>query len=146
MVSILRRIARRMGFVHRDELAGGKRSFAAGNISRLTSDWIFYPTSADSDVRAGMQVIRSRARELTQNDPYAKAYLRACRKNIVGSDGFRASGEGEGFLRSPRRPDRYQAGQVCQRPDRAEVLPTGAAKVSARSRGGFPSARSNRCV
>ncbi|TRZ51086.1 phage portal protein, partial [bacterium] len=87
MVSILRRIARRMGFVHRDELAG-KRSFAAGNISRLTSDWIFYPTSADSDVRAGMQVIRSRARELTQNDPYAKAYLRACRKNIVGSEGF----------------------------------------------------------
>jgi len=92
VVSILRRIARRMGFVHRDELTGkrssAKRSFAAGNISRLTSDWIFYATSADSDVRAGMQVIRSRARELTQNDPYAKAYLRACRKNIVGSEGF----------------------------------------------------------
>ena len=33
----------------------------------------------------------------------------------------RASGEGEGFLRSTRRPDPYQAGQVCQRSDRAEV-------------------------
>ena len=87
-MSVLRRIARKMGFVHKDDLAGGKRYYAAGNISRLTSDWIFYPTTADYDVRAGMQVIRSRARELTQNDPYAKAYIRACRKNIVGSEGF----------------------------------------------------------
>ncbi|MBE0558619.1 MAG: phage portal protein, partial [Proteobacteria bacterium] len=87
-MSVLRRIARKMGFVHKDDLADGKRYYAAGNISRLTSDWIFYPTTADYDVRAGMQVIRSRARELTQNDPYAKAYLRACRKNIVGSEGF----------------------------------------------------------
>ena len=77
-----------MGFVHKEEVAGMKRYFAAGNINRLTADWIFYPTTADHDVRAGMQVIRSRARELTQNDPYAKAYLRACRKNIVGSEGF----------------------------------------------------------
>lgn len=88
VVSILRKIARKMGFVHKEEVAGMKRYFAAGNINRLTADWIFYPTTADYDVRAGMQVIRSRARELTQNDPYAKAYLRACRKNIVGSEGF----------------------------------------------------------
>ena len=84
-MSILRRIARKMGFVHQTEM---KRYYAAGNISRLTSDWIFYPTTADYDVRAGMQVIRSRARALTQNDPYAKAYILAVKKNIVGATGF----------------------------------------------------------
>jgi lambda family phage portal protein len=101
VVSILRRIARRMGFVHREEMAREKRSFAAGNISRLTSDWVFYPTTADYDIRAGLGVIRARARELTQNDPYAKAFVLACRKNIVGAVGFQLQVKAKDYSAGP---------------------------------------------
>ena len=93
-MGIADRIARKFGYAPKGEM---KRYYAAGNINRLTADWIFYPTTADFDVRASMQVIRSRARELVQNDPYAKAYILSCRKNIVGANGFKLTVKARGY-------------------------------------------------
>jgi len=45
-------------------------------------------TSIDSDIRSGIVAVRARARDLAQNNEFAKAYLRAVRTNVVGSEGF----------------------------------------------------------
>src|SRR3989337_2138713 len=94
----MRRIARKLGYVHRSEM---RRSYAAGNVGRLTADWVFLPTTADYDVRAGLAIVRARARELTQNDPYAKAFVLACRKNIVGAVGFQLQVKAKDYSAGP---------------------------------------------
>ena len=88
-MSVVRSLARRAGFVHRDELkAALSRAYAAAGSGRLLGDWVMSATTADADIRAGILGVRSRARDLAQNNDLAKAYLRAIKKNVVGSSGF----------------------------------------------------------
>lgn len=68
-----------------------RRGYSAARQDRLTADWIFAPVTADQEVRQGLQVVRARARDLAINDSYIRGYLRACRRNIVGSSGFAIS-------------------------------------------------------
>lgn len=65
-----------------------KRSFAAAAYSRLTADWNTLARTVNYDIRMGGAAMRARARDLAQNDPYAKKFLRMIRKNVVGSAGF----------------------------------------------------------
>lgn len=88
-MSIIRSLARRMGYVHRADVKRiQSRAYAAAASGRLLGDWIMSPTSADADIRAGLLGVRSRARDLAQNNDLGKAYLRAIKKNVVGSAGF----------------------------------------------------------
>ncbi len=66
----------------------GSRAYAAAKMGRLTADWISTATSIDADIRSGLVAVRSRARDLSQNNEFARAYLRAVRTNVVGSEGF----------------------------------------------------------
>lgn len=65
------------------------RSYEAAKRNRLNSDFNQFNTSIDKDIYAAMLSIRSRARELCQNDPYAKRALRLYQINVVGPYGFR---------------------------------------------------------
>lgn len=105
-MSIAKNFARRLGFVPAVEIKTlsddftkklavvesrirqSARGYAAAAGSRLLGDWIMSPTTADADIRSGMLAVRTRARDLAQNNDLAKAYLRALKKNVVGSAGF----------------------------------------------------------
>jgi len=62
-----------------------KRAYAAAQNNRLTSDWISQATSADSEIRGSIRMLRNRARQLVRDSDFAKAALRAVRNNVVGT-------------------------------------------------------------
>lgn len=65
-----------------------ERGIAAGQVTRLTSEWLGVTRSINADIRAGLVRIRARARQLVLEDPYAKKYIRMLERNVVGPDGF----------------------------------------------------------
>lgn len=65
------------------------RLFKAGEQSRLTMDWIPASSNYDKDIRESIELIRSRARDLAQNNDYVKRYINLCVMNIVGHNGFK---------------------------------------------------------
>ena len=62
-----------------------KRAYAAAQNNRLTSDWVSQSTSADSEVKGSIKMLRNRARQLVRDSDFAKAALRAVRNNVVGT-------------------------------------------------------------
>lgn len=62
-----------------------QRAYAAAQNNRLTSDWISQATSADSEIRGSIRMLRNRARQLVRDSDFAKAALRAVRNNVVGT-------------------------------------------------------------
>ena len=66
-----------------------KRAYDAAKRSRLTSDFNPGASMIDRDIFTALPSIRSRARELVQNDPFAKRAIRLYQVNIVGPYGFR---------------------------------------------------------
>jgi len=88
-MGIIRTFLRDHGYIHRSDMdRKGSRGYAAASMGRLTADWISASTTIDADIRSGMVPVRNRARDLSLNNEFAKAYLRAVRKNVVGSEGF----------------------------------------------------------
>jgi lambda family phage portal protein len=75
-------------------------------MNRLSGDWLTSATSIDHDIRSGMVAVRSRARDLSQNSEFAKAYLRAVRKNVVGSEGFALQVKAQNFENGKAVQDR----------------------------------------
>jgi len=65
------------------------RAFDAAVFNRLTAGWITSSSSLDADLRAGLDTMRSRSREMCQNNEYAVRFLSMVRANIVGPKGFR---------------------------------------------------------
>jgi lambda family phage portal protein len=65
------------------------RAYAGAVTSRLTTDWKPASVSADYDVYAALRTLRGRARDLCQNNDYAKKYLLLARMNICGPNGFK---------------------------------------------------------
>ena len=64
------------------------RAFKAGEQNRLTWDWTQASIHADKDIRDAIDIIRGRARDLTQNNDYAKRFVNLCVMNVVGPSGF----------------------------------------------------------
>jgi lambda family phage portal protein len=62
-----------------------QRAYAAAQNNRLTSDWISQATSADSEIRGSIRMLRNRARQLVRDSDFAKAALRAVKNNVVGT-------------------------------------------------------------
>jgi lambda family phage portal protein len=99
-VNLTANIARRFGLVTRDELAHvreqalrrgffyGSRSYAAAQLNRLTADWLTVANAIDADIKAGMIAVRSRARDLVKNNPYAKRFVNMYRMNVIGPAGI----------------------------------------------------------
>ena len=65
------------------------KTFDAALSNRLTADWTGVSRlSADAELQGKLPIIRSRSRDLEQNDPYGEAFLRLRENNVVGHDGF----------------------------------------------------------
>ena len=61
-----------------------RRNYAGAQMNRLTSDWISQGTSADSEIKNSLRVLRNRARALVRDSDFAKSALRAVKNNVVG--------------------------------------------------------------
>ncbi|NBX09879.1 MAG: phage portal protein [Marivivens sp.] len=61
-----------------------RRNYAGAATSRLTSDWVSQGTSADSEVKNSLRILRNRARSLVRDSDFAKSALRAVKNNVVG--------------------------------------------------------------
>jgi lambda family phage portal protein len=64
------------------------RGFDAAQSNNSTADWFAPTTNINQQLRLQLTMIRARCRERVQNDDYAKAYIRICVANIVGSNGI----------------------------------------------------------
>lgn len=66
-----------------------KRNYSGANIGRLFSSWQAFSQPADYEIRSNITVLRSRARELSRNNDYAKKFIEMVRKNVVGANGIK---------------------------------------------------------
>ncbi len=68
---------------------GHLKLFDAALQNRLTADWTgINRLSADAELQGKLPIIRSRSRDLEQNDPYAENFLKLRENNVVGHKGF----------------------------------------------------------
>ena len=68
-------------------LSSMARMFTAAENNRLNAGWGATPLTADQVIERNQRALVARSREQAANNDYAKAYLRMCRQNIVGSTG-----------------------------------------------------------
>ena len=69
--------------------ARSRRNFYdAAAINRLTNDWTVTQSSPHDELRANLRVLRSRSRDLSRNNDYAKRYLRLTKTNVCGHAGI----------------------------------------------------------
>jgi lambda family phage portal protein len=64
-----------------------RRAFDAAKIDRLSGDWPTTNQSADAELFTDLPIMRARARNLANNDDYAKRFLQMCKTNIIGPRG-----------------------------------------------------------
>ena len=69
-------------------LAMPQRQYAAAAINRLTSNWVTTPLSVNAELRTSLRTMRARARELAQNNDYAKRFLWQVETNVIGPNGI----------------------------------------------------------
>lgn len=65
-----------------------QRNFHGADLSRLTSDWLASNSSADTEMRGSLKLLRNRCRELERNNDYARRYLKLVINNVLGHCGI----------------------------------------------------------
>lgn len=65
------------------------RSFAAAQISRLTSTWVSSSQSMDWELTKSLRILQARSREQSINNDYVRKFLQMAATNVVGPSGFR---------------------------------------------------------
>lgn len=66
-----------------------RRGFDAGAPSRFSGTLPTTRMTYNQAIKASLSVMRARSRDLAQNEPYAKHFLRMLKRNVIGSDGIR---------------------------------------------------------
>lgn len=64
------------------------RGYAAARVSRITSDWRTFLTSADEEIFQDLRSLRARSRSLLRDDDYFKQYIRKLKNNVIGHMGM----------------------------------------------------------
>ncbi len=70
------------------ERATLQRSYAAGQVNRLSGDWTIRPTNTRYELRLSLRNIRARSRDLARNNDYIKKFLGMCKSNVIGPRGI----------------------------------------------------------
>lgn len=65
-----------------------KRRFDAAQYNRLTHSWAQSERSINTELRADLDALRRRSRDLAKNEPLAQKYLEMVTTNVVGANGF----------------------------------------------------------
>ena len=65
-----------------------RRQYQSAMTDRLTASWSTTQQSINKDLQQGGKVLRTRARDLTVNNDYARKYMQMVVSNVVGSNGI----------------------------------------------------------
>lgn len=65
------------------------RRFEAARIDRLTADWFATETSINEELRADLDALRKRGRQLRNNNDFARKFCGMVGNNIIGPSGIR---------------------------------------------------------
>lgn len=65
-----------------------KRGYDAGRVSRVTSDWRSNGISIDSLMRGDLPLLRTRSRQLQEENEYAQKFLTMVKTNVLGTEGL----------------------------------------------------------
>ncbi len=65
-----------------------KRNYAGAAISRLNSGWGSVPTPPNWHIWQGLQRLRTRSREQSRNNDYARRFVSMCKANMIGPNGI----------------------------------------------------------
>lgn len=68
--------------------ANSQESFKGAHRGRLTADWAIRMLSADQEIRSSLVALRSRCRNLVNNNDYAGRFINKARENVIGSNGI----------------------------------------------------------
>lgn len=67
---------------------GEQRSYAFGQHSRLTSDWVVGPADANREIRYDIRQMRYRSRELERDNDYIRRFFTLLQNNVLGHNGI----------------------------------------------------------
>jgi lambda family phage portal protein len=67
------------------------RAYNMAQVSRMTADWMTSMSSADSELRNAIKILRERGRVLERDNDYARRYLQLLESNILGAQGVTLS-------------------------------------------------------
>jgi lambda family phage portal protein len=87
-LKIIPNILAKFGYRKVSRRFSGRRSYSAAKNNNMTDDWNTTGYTADQEIRFDLLPLRSRARDLVNNDPYARKYMTLRRENVIGSEGF----------------------------------------------------------
>jgi lambda family phage portal protein len=79
------------------------RRFEGARVDRLTADWHATEASINQELQSDLNRLRSRGRQLRQNNDYARKFAGIVGNNIIGPSGIRLQVKVED---SPGKPDR----------------------------------------
>ena len=65
-----------------------RSAYAGAVFNRLNSDWIVAPLPSDQQLVTDLKVLRTRARDLVRNNPFATRYQQLVEDNVVGPVGI----------------------------------------------------------
>ena len=66
-----------------------KRRFEGAVFNRLTGSFAFSERSINTELRGDLDTLRRRSRDLTNNEPLGRRFIKLVVKNVCGSTGFR---------------------------------------------------------
>lgn len=66
-----------------------RSTFSAAQFTRLVRDWYAALASPDGELRADLQTLRARSRQLCRDTPHGAGYVRNLKDNIIGPVGLR---------------------------------------------------------
>lgn len=101
--SLLQRAARAIGFGPAAKPATQVRRFEAARLDRLTGDWFATQASINQELQGDLDRLRSRGRQLVNNNDYARKFRGMVENNIIGPGGIRLQVRVED---GPGKPDR----------------------------------------
>ncbi|MEY2688369.1 MAG: hypothetical protein RL375_2567 [Pseudomonadota bacterium] len=79
------------------------RRFEGARIDRLTADWFATTNSINAELQGDLDRLRARARQLANNNDYARKFVGMCQNNIIGPSGVRLQAR---VVDGPDKPDR----------------------------------------
>ena len=105
-MNIIKRVAAAIGFGKKPAQV---RRFQAARIDRLTADWLASIQSLNEELRSDLNLLRSRGRDLVQNNDYAEKFVGMVKNNIIGPGGIRLQVRVQD---APGKPDKLASAAI----------------------------------
>jgi lambda family phage portal protein len=65
------------------------RTYAAASVSRFTNSWPITQATWQAELYRSLRALRTRSRDMSQNNPHMKRFLGMVRRNVVGPAGIK---------------------------------------------------------